>query len=311
MPVSAEKTERLINLTLGLLSSKRYLTKNEIFRNVAGYSGSPETMERMFERDKDELRNMGVEIEVGQIDPLFEDEVGYLIKSSDIQIQPTDFSKEELLLMTMAANTWKESVFSDVSNNALMKLASIDSQITLNKIAISTFNEDGITLLQFEKIIEAIKDRKFLSFLYNDKDRLIAPYALKSLNGFWYLIGQDQGLQIKVFKIIRIQSEIKIISKKPLFDIPSDFNVDEFLKKEKKEKDKVATLLIRENRVMALRNKGKVSPAPNGWEKLEISFDDLNQITTEILWYADDVVVESPQELRDQVIKSLQELING
>ena len=309
--MSAEKTERLINLTLGLLSSKRYLTKNEIFRNVAGYSGSPETMERMFERDKDELRNMGIEIEVGQIDPLFEDEVGYLIKSSDIQIQPTDFSKEELMLMTMAANTWKESVFSDVSNNALMKLASIDSQITLNKVAISTFNEDGITLLQFEKIIEAIKDRKFLSFLYNDKDRLIAPYALKSLNGFWYLIGQDQGLQIKVFKIIRIQSEIKIISNKPSFDIPSDFNVDEFLKKENNEKEKVATLLIRENRVMALRNKGKVSPATNGWEKLEISFDDLNQLTTEILWYADDVVVESPRELRDQVIQSLQELING
>ena len=309
--MSAEKTERLINLTLGLLSSKRYLTKNEIFRNVAGYSGSPETMERMFERDKDELRNMGIEIEVGQIDPLFEDEVGYLIKSSDIQIQPTDFSKEELMLMTMAANTWKESVFSDVSNNALMKLASIDSQITLNKVAISTFNEDGITLLQFEKIIEAIKDRKFLSFLYNDKDRLIAPYALKSLNGFWYLIGKDQGLQIKVFKIIRIQSEIKIISNKPSFDIPSDFNVDEFLKKENKEKEKVAFLLIRENRVMALRNKGKVSPAPNGWEKLEISFDDLNQLTTEILWYADDVVVESPRELRDQVIQSLQELING
>ena len=311
MPVSAEKTERLINLTLGLLSSKRYLTKNEIFRNVAGYSGSPETMERMFERDKDELRNMGIEIEVGQIDPLFEDEVGYLIKSSDIQIQPTDFSKEELMLMTMAANTWKESVFSDVSNNALMKLASIDSQITLNKVAISTFNEDGITLLQFEKIIEAIKDRKFLSFLYNDKDRLIAPYALKFLNGFWYLIGQDQGLQIKVFKIIRIQSEIKIISNKPSFDIPSDFNVDEFLKKENKEKEKVAFLLIRENRVMALRNKGKVSPATNGWEKLEITFDDLNQLTTEILWYADDVVVESPRELRDQVIQSLQELING
>lgn len=309
--MSAEKTERLINLTLGLLSSKRYLTKNEIFRNVAGYSGSADTMERMFERDKDELRNMGIEIEVGQIDPLFEDEVGYLIKSSDIQIQPTDFSKEELMLMTMAANTWKESVFSDVSNNALMKLASIDSQITLNKVAISTFNEDGITLLQFEKIIEAIKDRKFLSFLYNDKDRLIAPYALKFLNGFWYLIGQDQGLQIKVFKIIRIQSEIKSISNKPSFDIPSDFNVDEFLKKENKEKKKVATLLIRENRVMALRNKGKVSPAPNGWEKLEISFDDLNQLTTEILWYADDVVVESPRELRDQVIQSLQELING
>ena len=121
--MSAEKTERLINLTLGLLSSKRFLTKSEIFRNVAGYSGSPETMERMFERDKDELRSMGIEIEVGQIDPLFEDEVGYLIKSSNIQIQPNDFSKEELILMTVAANIWKESVFAEASQSALMKLA--------------------------------------------------------------------------------------------------------------------------------------------------------------------------------------------
>ena len=309
--MSAEKTERLINLTLGLLSSKRFLTKNEIFRNVAGYSGSPETMERMFERDKDELRNMGIEIEVGQIDPLFEDEVGYLIKSADIQIQPTDFSKEELLLMTMAANTWKESVFSDISNKALMKLASIDSEIALNKVAISTFNEDGITLLQFEKIIEAIKDRKYLTFLYNNKDRVVAPYALKSLHGFWYLIGQEQGFNIKVFKIIRIQSEIKTSSNQPAFDIPVNFNVNEFLNSESKEEQSIATLIIRENRVMALRNRGKVMAGSNGWEKLEITFDDLNELSKEILWYADDVVVESPQELRDQVVKSLQELING
>lgn len=62
--MSDQKTERLINLTLALLATKRYLTKSEIFRVVAGYSGSAETMERMFERDKDELRSMGIEIEV-------------------------------------------------------------------------------------------------------------------------------------------------------------------------------------------------------------------------------------------------------
>ena len=72
--MSDQKTERLINLTLALLSSKRYLTKSEIFKNVAGYSGSAETMERMFERDKDDLRNLGVRIEVRALDPLFEDD---------------------------------------------------------------------------------------------------------------------------------------------------------------------------------------------------------------------------------------------
>jgi len=76
MPMSAQKTERLINLTLALLATKRYLTKSEIFSTVAGYTGSPETMERMFERDKDELRELGIEIEVGGLDPLFEDDQG-------------------------------------------------------------------------------------------------------------------------------------------------------------------------------------------------------------------------------------------
>lgn len=68
--MSSQKTERLINLTLALLATKRHLTKSEIFNQVAGYSGSPETMERMFERDKDELRNLGIQIEVKGIDPL-------------------------------------------------------------------------------------------------------------------------------------------------------------------------------------------------------------------------------------------------
>jgi proteasome accessory factor B len=103
-------------------------------RTSPDISGSAETMERMFERDKDELRSMGIEISVGQLDPLFEDEIGYLIKSSDIQIQPNEFSKDELLLMTMAANVWKESAFADISQKALMKVASLDGKLALTPL---------------------------------------------------------------------------------------------------------------------------------------------------------------------------------
>jgi proteasome accessory factor B len=76
----SRKTERLVNLTIALLATKRYITKSEIFRTVDGYEGSDESKERMFERDKDDLRNLGIEIEVGTFDPLFEDESGYRIK---------------------------------------------------------------------------------------------------------------------------------------------------------------------------------------------------------------------------------------
>ena len=72
----SRKNERLVNLTIALLATKRYLTKNEIFRNIEGYEGSAEAKERMFERDKDDLRKLGIQIEVGGLDPLFDDENG-------------------------------------------------------------------------------------------------------------------------------------------------------------------------------------------------------------------------------------------
>ena len=72
MPI--EKAERLINLTMALLAAQRYIKKSQIFAIVAGYSGNAEAMERMFERDKDDLRNLGIVIEVGGLDPLFDDE---------------------------------------------------------------------------------------------------------------------------------------------------------------------------------------------------------------------------------------------
>ena len=47
----SRKSERLVNLVIALLATKRNLTKSEIFRTIEGYDGSDEAMERMFERD--------------------------------------------------------------------------------------------------------------------------------------------------------------------------------------------------------------------------------------------------------------------
>ena len=58
--MSSAKTERLINLTMALLASRRFMSKSEIFRRVAGYNGTQETKERMFERDKDDLRTLEI-----------------------------------------------------------------------------------------------------------------------------------------------------------------------------------------------------------------------------------------------------------
>ena len=62
--MASEKNERLVNLTIALLATKKYLTKAQIFKLVEGYDGSNEAADRMFERDKEELRALGIDIEI-------------------------------------------------------------------------------------------------------------------------------------------------------------------------------------------------------------------------------------------------------
>ena len=115
----SRKIERLINLTIALLATKRYLTKSEIFNSVEGYEGNAETKERMFERDKDDLRSLGIEIEVGSFDPLFNDEPGYRIKQEKYQFDLGEITPIEVSLLSLAAQAWQEASFGDVAQSAL------------------------------------------------------------------------------------------------------------------------------------------------------------------------------------------------
>ena len=88
----SRKSERLVSLTIALLATKRFLTKNEIFNSIEGCEGEADAKERMFERDKEDLRNLGITIEVGSFDPLFEDEAGYRIRADEYQLEISDLT---------------------------------------------------------------------------------------------------------------------------------------------------------------------------------------------------------------------------
>ena len=308
--MSSEKTERLINLTLGLLASKRYLTKNEIFRTISGYSGTPESMERMFERDKDELRSAGIVIEVGGLDPLFEDEQGYLIRSSQIQIQPNEFSKQDLILMVLAANFWLESNFNESAKNALLKISSIDSAITA-KVGVNnglmSMQGSNHDFDQIRTLIDAISNNRFIKFRYKSIDREVAPIRLENIQGFWYLSGVDDG-SLKKFKVIRFESAITINDKKAAFD-------KEFLTKNLKvqqnqeEQNQRLQAYIRIGKCNNLRKEGIISPKNGEWDKIELPFTDQEQMIRDLLWNGDDVQVIAPNQLKDELLLRLGGLI--
>lgn len=310
MTMSSEKTERLINLTLGLLASKRYLTKNEIFRTISGYSGSPESMERMFERDKDELRSAGIVIEVGGLDPLFEDEQGYLIRSSQVQIQPNDFSKEDLILMVLAANFWLESNLNDSAKNALLKISSIDSGVAAQigfdngQVSVHSFNHD---FAQIRILINAISHCRYIQFKYKSTQRSVAPIRLENFDGFWYLSAIEDSV-LKKFKVIRFDSEVSIDEKK------GNFDKADLIKKSTNEivQVPVSEILVADIRIGKcnnLRRNATVSSQDGEWDRIQISFKDPEQMLRELLWNGDDVRVVSPSYLKDEIIDRLKELV--
>jgi len=306
--VSDQKTERLINLTLALLSSKRYLTKSEIFKNVAGYSGSAETMERMFERDKDDLRNLGVRIEVRALDPLFEDDQGYLIDSKTFQINPNDFSKEEILLLTMAANLWHGSALQHDSKAALLKIQSLDGLVATNTVTspVVEDNEDSKKLLL---IFDAVERLVSLEFEYKGTVRQVKPYGIYTRRGFWYLAAQENDV-VKSFKVIRIGEQIKVTSKSQGFTKPAEFKLSTFIEGLNAPTTSKAEVRIRKNQALALRKRYKVEEIDSDWDQVFIDYIFEEDLIESLLWYGSNVVVISPQTIRDQIINRAKGLIN-
>ena len=306
--MSNQKTERLINLTLALLSSKRYLTKSEIFKNVAGYSGSAETMERMFERDKDDLRNLGVRIEVRALDPLFEDDQGYLIDSKTFQINPNDFSKEEILLLTMAANLWHGSALQHDSKAALLKIQSLDGLVATNTVT-SPVVEDSEDSKKLLLIFDAVERCVSLEFEYKGIVRQVKPYGIYTRRGFWYLAAQENDV-VKSFKVIRIGEQIKVTSKSQGFTKPAEFKLSTFIEGLNAPTTSKAEVRIRKNQALALRKRYKVEEIDSDWDQVFIDYIFEEDLIESLLWYGSNVVVISPKTIRDQIINRAKGLIN-
>ncbi|MDQ2638443.1 MAG: WYL domain-containing protein, partial [Actinomycetota bacterium] len=67
--MAISKVERLMNLVIALLSANTFITAERIRETVYGYSehASDEAFSRMFERDKNELRVLGIPLETGRV----------------------------------------------------------------------------------------------------------------------------------------------------------------------------------------------------------------------------------------------------
>ena len=305
--MASEKNERLVNLTIALLATKKFLTKTQIFKAVVGYEGSSEATDRMFERDKEELRSLGIEIEMKSIDPLFDDEIGYRILPERFRFNIGEVTGEELALMALASEAWKESALADVALSTSVRLQSLGINADFSELPLApTISNVPINITE---ILEAIDANKAIKFEYtnlnNDAEaKEVAPLGIYSQNARWYLFAMDLGKQEqRSYRLDRISSEIKRSAKsfvKPEFKLPtSHFPKCEVLMKVRR--DHAAELTFDSERL------GEDAD----WISYKKSFISETVAISEILKYSPNVLAIQPVSVVSGVTLALSRLLQS
>jgi proteasome accessory factor B len=312
----ARKTERILNLTICLLVSRRYLPKARIREIVEGYRGlSDQAFERTFERDKDELRDLGVPIQVGSFDVMF-DEPGYRIERTDFELPPIELDAEEAAVVGVAARSWQQASVAESTRNALTKLQAAGVQPESERLASLqphvTANEPA-----FEPLWKAVLDRTRVSFGYRGVTRILEPWGMTSHRGRWYVIGRDMDrAATRMFKLSRIDDLPHRLSDSAAFEVPDDLDLRQLSRSLLPGEPTTSALIaVRAGKAPALRRRGRPADPdrlagadfawPNGFEVVEVGYADQNALAEEIGGYAADAVVLDPAELRSDVLHRL------
>ena len=307
----SRKNERLVNLTIALLATKRYLTKNEIFRNIEGYEGSAEAKERMFERDKDDLRKLGIQIEVGGLDPLFDDEAGYRIRPESYALSLRDLTPTQVTLLSLAAQAWQDAAFTDLSQQALRKLTSIGLDTDSSQLPIMAPKLIGADE-NLRSALDALTSLTTIEFDYyniqgNAQRRQLQVYGVQARKSHWYLIGLDtEKSAIRNFRVDRIQGVVTSTGKVQSYVIPPNFEITEL---EPAIETPLAVLQVRPGAGYQLRRMATTIETADDWDLLEVPIFDLGFVTSMVLWHGEDVIVSSPAQLRSAVISALEDLV--
>jgi proteasome accessory factor B len=302
--MASEKNERLVNLTIALLATKKFLTKSQIFTAVAGYEGSSEATDRMFERDKEELRALGIEIEMKNIDPLFDDEIGYRISPERYRFNLGELNTEEVSLLALAAEAWKESALSDIARSTSVRLQSlgINSDFSDLPLAPTIANVPP----NISDILEAVDSSRVIQFKYlNIEDELeekkVAPLGVYSQNGNWYLYAIDQQKSAnRSYRLDRIDGTITKTRQnfqKTEFEIPKNhFPSVEVLYK------------VRRDHALELISAAEIISEDDEWITCKRNFSSESLAISQILRFSPNILVLQPIQIVSQVTKSLNEM---
>lgn len=233
-----KKIERLVNLTAYLLETDRPVTFEQLRKTVyVDRSGDEDSLRRMFERDKDELREMGIEVR-SETTPSGE-EAGYIIPKGEYYLPHLELSPAEMVGITMVSRLFLGSgtPFSGPAHSALLKFEFDEEDEGDPVDRVPHVHWVGVPRDRqlLEEILEGLTRHKKLTFSYRSMDasepvkRVVDPYGLFNRSGSWYLVGFcNRRGEVRSFKLDRVTSRVEVNRKAPHtpdFEVPDSFDL--------------------------------------------------------------------------------------
>jgi len=321
MSQASSKTERLLNLLIMLLVQRHYVAKDRI-RAILYTDASDEAFEKMFERDKDELRSLGVPIEVGQMDAFFDDEPGYRIRADEFALPDISLEPDEAAVIALATKVWENARLAEATMDAVGKLtaAGVDVDLAALDIAQPRLAADEPS---FEVFWEATLSRRAVTFDYRrpgydeSLTRHLQPWGVVRFSGRWYVVGLDTDRgEERVFRLSRVVGAAVATGPAAAFEVPLGTDVHEVARRlAPATPAEEAVVLVRPGAGAVLRrNATSVESDVAGpdertpWDRVRLPGGAL---ADELLAFGPDVYVEEPVALRDEVVSRLRSAVTS
>jgi len=298
-----------MNLLFVLINAKRPVSREQIRVLVPGYPESQAAFERMFERDKEQLRAVGVAIKTQPTDVLFEDSLGYLIEMPQVANE-IELSLEEVVLIRLAEQAWRDPDLASLAKTTALTLESAQRTPVLEGDAssqppLAMMNERlGSKVVP---VIEAISTRRALAFNYQKMTdevpslRKVEPWRVFFANNTWYLIGYDtQSKAPRTYRLSRITNLPKVSDEQSQMALPTAGELD-LITKDALVAGREAVISVHSDAPIEVSTffrtvMTEIYESSEGFEG-KVSYWDANEYASFLLRFAGSISVASPPEL--------------
>lgn len=335
--MSRRRAERLVNLVLCLLATRRFIPAGSLAQIVPGYEHNAadpkahEAFQRMFERDKTELRHLGVPLQTGT-SSIFDTEVGYRIAPDDYALPDIELEPDEAAAVGLAARLWQHAGLAAAASSGLRKFQASGVDVAPdNVLAVEPVLTAEPAL---DPLLAAVRERRSVRFGYRRRhedeptQRTIQPWGVVAARGRWYVVGYDTAREApRSFRLSRIVGEVAAVGSTDAFEPPADLDLLGIVAIERPQRRSQARLRVRAGAGAGLRRwADAVMPGPPGsdgapgydhasgydhvpgYDIVTVSYAYPEWLAGKVAALGAAVVVEDPPELRDAVLVRLKSL---